>query len=373
MLQKPDGPCQGDAGEASVDTKRIAILTGGGDCPGLNAVIRAAVKTGRGYGWDVYGVRNGFEGLRRVDTLRLSRERIKGILPVGGTILGSTNKINPFAVKIGDQVEDQSELVLDNFREEGFDALIAIGGDGTQRIAQRFFELGLPVVGVPKTIDNDVGATDVTFGFDTAVETATDAIDKLHPTAESHQRVLVVEMMGRTVGWIALHAGIAGGADVILIPEIPFDVDAVCAAVERRYNSDRNFAIVVVAEGARPVDGQLVEVEAAPRTLMGSPLCNALCEAIAAKTGREVRGLVLGHLQRGGSPTTYDRVLGSRYGAAAVRLIRDGRFGEMVALRGNQITSVKIAEAIARVREVDVAGDTVQTARDLGISFGDRT
>lgn len=352
-------------------TRRIGILTGGGDCPGLNAVIRAAVKTARGYGWEIVGVRNGFDGLRRVDTLRLSRNRIKGILHTGGTILGSTNKVDPFAVQIGDVREDQSDLVVEHFHDEGLDALITIGGDGTQAIAYKFYEKGIPIVGVPKTIDNDLCATDVTFGFDTAVETATDAIDKLHPTAESHQRVMVVEVMGRGAGWIALHAGIAGGADAILIPEIPFDLDYVCQAVERRYAIERNFAIVVVAEGARLRADQAGDATG-PKPIMGSRLSGRIAEYIAEQTGRDVRGMVLGHLQRGGSPTTYDRVLGSRYGAAAVRLIRDERYGHMVALRGNTITSVPLADAIARVRTVDPAGDTVQTARDLGISFGDQ-
>ncbi len=353
-----------------VDKKRIGILTGGGDCPGLNAVIRAAVKTARGYGWEVIGIRNGFDGLRRVDTMRLSRSKIKGILPIGGTILGSTNQMDPFAVRLGGDVEDQSDLVVENFHSEGLDALITVGGDGTQTIAWKFAQKGIPVIGVPKTIDNDVSATEVTFGFDTAVETATDAIDKLHPTAESHQRVMVVEVMGRTVGWIALHAGIAGGADAILIPEIPFDIDKVCEAVERRYEIERNFAIVVVAEGAKPANDKLDEIHG-EKTAMQTPLTARITKYIAEKTGHSVRGMVLGHLQRGGSPTTYDRVLGSRYGAAAVRLIRDGEFNRMVALRGGQIVSVDLHDAIEQLKTVDPACDTVQTARDLGISFGD--
>lgn len=352
-------------------TRRIGILTGGGDCPGLNAVIRAAVKTARGYGWEIYGIRNAFDGLREVDTMRLSRHRIKGILHTGGTILGSTNRINPFAVKMGDHTEDQSDRVLENFRDEGLDALITIGGDGTQAIAHRFYKLGIPIVGVPKTIDNDLNATDVTFGFDTAVETATDAIDKLHPTAESHQRVMVVEVMGRGAGWIALHSGIAGGADAILIPEIPFDLDQVCQAVEKRYAIGRNFAIIVVAEGAQ-IRADQANAPGGPKPIMGSHLSARIAEYIAEKTGRVVRGMVLGHLQRGGSPTTYDRVLGSRYGAAAVRLIREEQYGHMVALRGNDIIAVPLAEAVKQIRTVNPASDTVQTARDLGISFGDQ-
>jgi 6-phosphofructokinase 1 len=344
-------------------TKRIGILTGGGDCPGLNAVIRAAVKTARGYGWEIVGVRNGFDGLRRINTIRLSRTKIKGILHVGGTILGSTNKINPFEVKLGGEVEDQSDLVVANFHSEGLDALITVGGDGTQTIAHRFLQMGIPVVGVPKTIDNDVSATEVTFGFDTAVETATDAINKLHPTAESHQRVMVVEVMGRTVGWIGLHAAIAGGADVALIPELPFDMDVVCEAVERRYEIERNFAIVVVSEGAVAADDKLNDMP-------GDEISEKVAAYIAQKTGRDVRSMVLGHLQRGGSPTTYDRVLGSRYGAAAVRLIREGQTGKMVALRNGEIVAVDLHDGIAQIKSVDPQGDTVQTARDLGISFG---
>lgn len=347
-------------------TKRIGILTGGGDCPGLNAVIRAAVKTAHACGWEAVGIRNGFDGLRTQQMMRLSRDRIKGILPVGGTILGSTNRVDPFAVKVGDYIEDQSQRVLDNFKNEGLDALITIGGDGTQAIAYRFHQLGIPVVGVPKTIDNDVPSTDVTFGFDTAVATATDAIDKLHPTAESHQRVMVVEVMGRTVGWIALHAGIAGGADVILIPEIPFDLEKVVAAVQRRYTIERNFAIVVVAEGALVADEQLAGF--APN---GHSVSERIARALAERTGHDVRSLVLGHLQRGGSPTTYDRALGSRYGAAAMRLVHEGRFGRMVALRGAEITDVDLGQAAQGVRVVDVHSDIVQTARDLGIAFGD--
>ncbi|MBI4568951.1 MAG: 6-phosphofructokinase [Planctomycetes bacterium] len=354
------------------EPKKLAMLTGGGDCPGLNAVIRAAVMTARNYGWEVYGVRNGFAGLLRVDVLRLSREKVKGILHTGGTILGSTNKVDPFAVKAGTQVDDQSDLVIENFRNEGFEALITIGGDGTQNIAYKFLKRGIPVVGVPKTIDNDVSATEVTFGFDTAVATATDALDKLHPTAESHQRVMVVEVMGRNAGWIALHSGIAGGADVILIPEIPFDIDKVCAKVRVRYEMGRNFAIIVVAEGALPTGGEFKgQLEDRRHEATESSLCNRIAQYIRRDTGHDVRAIVLGHLQRGGSPTTYDRLLGSRYGAAAVRLVRDGQFGKMVALRGGEIVAVDLHDAIERMKAVPVVSDIVQTARDLGIAFGD--
>ncbi|MEZ4473099.1 MAG: ATP-dependent 6-phosphofructokinase [bacterium] len=352
-------------------TRRIGILTGGGDCPGLNAVIRAAVKTARGYGWEVLGIRDGFDGLRKVDTFRLSRERIKGILPQGGTILGSTNKCDPFCVRVGDQIEDQSDQVVENFKLEGLDALITIGGDGTQAIAWKFYQLGIPVVAVPKTIDNDLWATDITFGFDTAVETATLAIDKLHPTAESHERVMVVEVMGRGAGWIALHAGIAGGADVILIPEISFDLDLVCQAVQRRYDIGRDFAIVVVAEGARIRDDQLGP-PGSGNPITGSRRTDRIGQYIQDQTGHDVRAMVLGHLQRGGSPTTFDRVLGSRLGAAAVRLVRDGQYGKMVAVRGSTLVPVDMADVAGKVRTVDPEDDLVHTARDLGISFGDR-
>ena len=352
-------------------TRRIGILTGGGDCPGLNAVIRAAVKTARGFGWEIVGIRDGFDGLLRNDLNPLTRTSIKGILHTGGTILGSTNKLNPFDVGADAGPVDRSDEAVANFHAAKLDALITIGGDGTQSIAYKFFQKGVPIVGVPKTIDNDLCATDVTFGFDTAVETATEAIDKLHPTAESHQRVMVLEVMGRTAGWIALHAGIAGGADIILVPEIPIDLDLVCQAVERRYRIGRNFAIVVVAEGAKLMPEQAGENQG-PKPIMGSLLSGRVAEYIAEKTGRDVRGMVLGHLQRGGSPTTYDRVLGSRYGAAAVRLVRDQQYGHMVALRGNTITSVPLADATAAIRTINPLGDTVQTARDLGISFGDQ-
>jgi len=352
-------------------TRRIGILTGGGDCPGLNAVIRAAVKTARGFGWEILGIRDGFEGLRNADTFRLSRDRIKGILPVGGTILGSTNKVDPFAVRVGGVVEDQSDRVLETFRHEELDALITIGGDGTQAIAWKFFQRGIPVVAVPKTIDNDLWATDITFGFDTAVETATLAIDKLHPTAESHQRVMVVEVMGRTAGWIALHSGIAGGADVVLIPEITFDLEHVCQAIEHRYAIGRKFAIVVVAEGAQ-VRADQAGLGNAYNHFTGSVVTDRIAEFIHERTGRDVRAMVLGHLQRGGSPTTFDRVLGSRLGAAAVRLIREEQYGRMVAVRGNALVPVDMAEVANRIRTVPPDGELVQTARDLGISFGDR-
>lgn len=351
--------------------RRIGILTGGGDCPGLNAVIRAAVKTARGMGWEILGIRDGFDGLRRADTFRLSRDRIKGILPIGGTILGSTNKVNPFAVKVAGEVEDQSERVIETFKNEGLDALITIGGDGTQAIAWQFFQRGIPLVAVPKTIDNDLWGTDITFGFDTAVETATLAIDKLHPTAESHQRVMVVEVMGRTAGWIALHSGIAGGADVILIPEIPFDLEHVCQAVQKRYEIGRDFAIVVVAEGAS-VRADQAGGGNGHNHFTGSVLTDRICEVVRDRTGRDVRAMVLGHLQRGGSPTTFDRVLGSRLGAAAVRLIADEQYGKMVSVRGDALMAVDMAEVAGKVRTVPADGELVRTARDLGISFGDR-
>lgn len=352
-------------------SRRIGILTGGGDCPGLNAVIRAAVKTARGFGWEILGIRDGFDGLRRADTFRLSRDRIKGILPIGGTILGSTNKVNPFAVNVAGEIEDQSDRVIETFHNEGLDALITIGGDGTQAIAWQFFQRGTPLVAVPKTIDNDLWGTEITFGFDTAVETATLAIDKLHPTAESHERVMVVEVMGRTAGWIALHAGIAGGADVILIPEIPFDLDHVCQAVQRRYEIGRDFAIVVVAEGAS-VRADQAGPGNGHHHFTGSVLCDRIGAYIRDRTGRDVRAMVLGHLQRGGSPTTFDRVLGSRLGAAAVRLVHDGQYGKMVAVRGENLVAVDMAEVAGKVRTVPPECELVQTARDLGISFGDR-
>jgi 6-phosphofructokinase 1 len=359
--------------------QRIALNTGGGDAPGLNAVIRAAVLSALRRGWEVYGIRKGYGALLGEDrVVRLDRETVRGITHVGGTILGTTNRGNPFEwptrLASGEVITvDRSEEVVEAFREHGFDALIAIGGDGSLRIAQRLFEKGLPVVGVPKTIDNDLAVTQVTFGFHTAVQTATDAIDKVHSTAESHERVMVVEVMGRHTGWIALQSGLSATADVILIPEIPYSLDRVCAKVEERYQSGRRFAVIVVAEGAFPSggDASVVETGVPGKEARYGGIADRLAQQICQRTGYESRALVLGHLQRGGSPIAFDRLIALRFGAAAVRCVEDRCFGTMVALDDEEIRAVPLGEACSRIKRVPVDCDTVQTARDLGVSFGD--
>ena len=359
--------------------RRIALSTGGGDAPGLNAVIRAAVLAATGRGWEVLGIRKGFAGLLgEDDMLPLGVEQVRGITHLGGTILGTTNRGNPFEwpATLPDGTIgtiDRSDEVLRSVERHGIDAIIMIGGDGTLHIAQRFAEKGLPVVGVPKTIDNDLAVTQVTFGFHTAVQTATDAIDKLHSTAESHERVIVVEVMGRNTGWIALHAGVAGTADVILIPEIPYDIERVVEKINRRYANGRNFAIVVASEGALPVGGAEVLVEGARpgAAKRYGGIAEQLGREISERTPHEVRTLVLGHLQRGGTPATYDRLVALRFGAAAVRCVERRQFGTMVALDPPDIKAVPLQDAVRQIKTVPVTSDTVQTARDIGISFGD--
>lgn len=357
---------------------RVGILTGGGDCPALNAVIRAAVKTSVGFGWEVLGIEEGFDGLVHCKTRPMNAASVSGILHLGGTILGTTNAANPFCYPIvgegGCVVErDLSDAVISNFRKLGLDALIVIGGDGTLGIAEQFYEKGTPLVGVPKTIDNDIGGTAVTFGFDTAVNTARDALDKLHTTAESHRRVIVVEVMGRHAGWIAVQSGIAGGADIILIPEIPYDPAKVAQSVMTRERLGKHFSIVVVAEGAFQKGGEPTHLEAkrAGREQRLGGVGEIVASAISELTGKETRLVVLGHLQRGGQPTTFDRVLGTRFGAAAARLVRKGAFGRMVALIPPDVESVPIREAIGKMKTVPVNNDIIESAREIGISFGD--
>jgi ATP-dependent phosphofructokinase / diphosphate-dependent phosphofructokinase len=366
-------------GERVQEIRRIALSTGGGDAPGLNAVIRAVVLAAGSRGWEVLGIRKGFGGLLGEDGIvQLNAQTVRGITHLGGTILGTTNRGNPFEwptpFEDGSvRTVDRSDEVIAGFREHQIDALVVIGGDGTLRIAQRLAAKGLPVVGVPKTIDNDLAVTQVTFGFHTAVQTATDAIDKLHSTAESHERVMVVEVMGRNTGWIALHSGLSATADVILIPEIPYDMAKVCEKVEARYTAGRNFAIVVVAEGAVPIAGEesLLE-EAGPGTAKRyGGVAERIASEIGERTGRETRSLVLGHLQRGGTPTGYDRLIALRFGAAAVRCVARGDFGTMVALNPPDINAVPLEDAIRQIKTVPVHSDTVETARELGISMGD--
>ena len=358
---------------------KIAVNTGGGDAPGLNAVIRGIVLAAHEKGWEVYGIKYGYRGL--LDTrqiIRLTPEYVWDITNIGGTILGTASKGDPFnyALRSPDgsiTCADISDKVLSNFKALGFDALVAIGGDGSLHIANQFMKRGVPVIAIPKTIDNDISATDFTFGFDTAVNTATEAIDKLHTTARSHDRVMVVEVMGRYVGWIALHSGISGSADVILIPEIPFDIEKVCNKIRQLTLIDRDYAIVVVAEGAKPVGGDMTIIEEkkpGSEVRLGG-IGKKVAEEIAKRTGKETRDIVLGHLQRGGAPTTFDRLLALRFGTAAVRFIESGKFGKMAALRSTEILPVPIEEAIGQMKVVPFDSGIILTARSLGISFGD--
>ncbi len=364
--------------------RRIAINTGGGDAPGLNAVIRAVVLSGINEGWEVYGIRDGFGGLLNDQkyngegVVRLTAQSVRGITHMGGTILGTSNRGNPMKwpqkQPDGSFVEvDRSDEIIAGFHKRGLDCLISIGGDGSLAIARRLRDKGLPVVGIPKTIDNDLGSTLMTFGFLTAVETATDAIDKLHSTAEAHKRTFVVEVMGRNAGWIALFSGVAGTADVILIPEIPYSIEKVAEKVQARYARGREFAIVVAAEGARPVGGEasLVEEAKPGQEARFGGLADKLARQIAELCGVETRSLVLGHLQRGGQPISYDRLLALRFGAAAVELVKRGDFGSMVSLDPPDVRAIPLGEALARPKLVEVNGDVMRTARALGIGFGD--
>lgn len=358
---------------------RLALSTGGGDAPGLNAVIRAAVLSARRRGWDVVGIKRGFLGLLGSDdVIPLTADSVRGIAGVGGTILGSTNRGSPFAFPVQGAdgswtTVDRSDELIENARRFGIDALISIGGDGSLSIAQRLAEKGLHIVGVPKTIDNDVSGTVMTFGFDTAVNTAIEAIDKLHTTAQSHDRVMVLEVMGRDAGFIALYAGLAGTADVILIPEISWSIDKVCDKIRARDAAGRHFSIVVVAEGASYTGS---EVSVLGESLPGQArrvggIADMVARDIQRLTGKETRSLVLGHLQRGGSPTGYDRLLATRFGGAAVEAVERQEWGHMVALQSPHIVTVPIAAVIGTPKRVEPDHDIVRTARAVGISFGD--
>lgn len=357
---------------------KIAINTGGGDAPGLNAVIRGVVLAACQKGWEVYGIKYGYQGL--VDTkqiIHLIPESVWDITNIGGTILGTVSKGDPFRYPVknpdGNIIEtDISDTVVTNFKALHFDALVAIGGDGSLRIASKFMKKGIPIIGIPKTIDNDISATDVTFGFDTAVSTATEAIDRLHTTAKSHDRVMVVEVMGRYTGWIALYSGIAGSANVILIPEIPYDIAKVCNKIKQLELIGQNYAIVVVAEGSRPLGGDITIIEKKPwgEVRLGG-VGKKVAEEITSRTGKETREIILGHLQRGGAPTTFDRILSLRFGTSAIRFIEEGKFGTMVALHSHNICAVPIDKAIGLMKTVPIDSDIIQTARSLGISFGD--
>jgi ATP-dependent phosphofructokinase / diphosphate-dependent phosphofructokinase len=360
--------------------KRIGVLTGGGDAPGLNAVIRAVVKTAvNDYGCEVLGIQDGFDGFLHPSggVRTLGHAEVRGILPRGGTILGTANRGNPFARKMivngAEQVVDVSDQIVENIRQLDLDALIVIGGDGTLHIGMELFEKGVPVVGVPKTIDNDIGGTEVTFGFDTALNTATEALDKLHNTAESHHRVMVLELMGRDAGFIALHAGLAGGADVILIPEIPFKFEAIVRKIKERRARGTLFSILAVSEGAQAIDGEKVFWKQGDEIYVPrlGGIAAKVGEYIEGSTGFETRVTVLGHLQRGGTPTAFDRWLATRYGSSAVRMAANGDFGCMTALQNAQVVPIALSEALAIPKRVDLHGDAVISARCIGISFGD--
>ena len=359
--------------------RNIAVLTGGGDCPGLNAVLRAVVRTAVSRGISVWGVKNGFGGLVKNEMMFLGMSDVAGILPRGGTILGTTNRDNPFHFKTVKEdgtvvYEDMSGVVIENLKKRAIDALIIIGGDGTIKIGSEFAKLGVHVVCVPKTIDNDIPCTERTFGFDTAVGVASEALDRLHTTAESHHRVMVLEVMGRYAGWIALHAGLAGGADCILIPEIPYDIRAVQEKIERRRQKGSKFSLVVVAEGAAPIGGEMVGVErktSGTKELRLGGIGNILAKQLEQLCGVETRCTTLGHLQRGGSPTAYDRVLATRYGVAATEALLRGATDCMVALQGDKIIEVAIDEVAKGSAGVPAGGELVRTAKSVGICFGD--
>jgi len=356
--------------------KKIGVLTGGGDAPGLNAVIRAVVKAAHNGGIEVVGLEDSFDGLLDPSRTRVLTPRdVTGILRLGGTILGTTNHGNPFEYPVDtpDGKVDYSDKVVETFHKMGLHALVVIGGDGSLSIAHQFYLKGIPIVGVPKTIDNDIVGTTSCFGFDTAVDFAAHAIDRLHTTAEAHKRIIVVEVMGRYAGWIALHSGVAGGADVILMPEIPFDLDKVAASIRKRESFGAKFSIVVVAEGAKPVGGSFTVREAARAGYVER--LGGVGVTVAAQleemTGKESRCVVLGHLQRGGGPTAFDRVLATRFGGAAVALLQRGVFGKMVANNPPDIVPVPLADIVGRTKTVPLDYDLLKTARAIGVSLGD--
>jgi phosphofructokinase-like protein len=355
---------------------RIGVLTSGGDCPGLNAVLRGVVLAGEKLGWEVIGFRDGFEGLLPPgDHVVLDRKSTEGIMALGGTIIGTTNR-GHFIAKVGagdravvaSEVIARAKTVLDELNVK---ALVIVGGDGSMTTAMQMQEAGINCIGVPKTIDNDIEATAMTFGFDSAVAEVMDSLDRLHTTATSHKRVMVVEVMGRHAGWIALHGGIAGGADIILIPEIPFDYGKIAEAIKKRDAAGRLGCLVVVAEGARPKDGQQIKRDIQGGEFKLGGIGDVVAREIAERTGKETRSCVLGHLQRGGPPTTLDRILGTRFGVKAVQLANEGHFGSMVSYQNYQVRHVPIADAVNRLRLVPPHGEMVQTARDVDISFGD--
>jgi len=354
-------------------TKRIGILTGGGDCPGLNAAIRAVTKTAIfSHRMEVIGVEDGFDGLIKNKTRRLETKDVSGILTLGGTILGTSNRANPFAY--GEEKKDVSKEAIKNFRYLKLDALVCMGGDGTLHIAHQFSQLGMPIVAIPKTIDNDVGATDFTLGFDSAVAVATEAIDNIHSTAESHHRVMIIELMGRYTGWVALHAGVAGGGDIILIPEVPYRMEKICQEVKRRSKFGKRFSIMVVAEGVRSEDRELVikrRVKASTDPIRLGGIGYKIARQIEDLTGLETRVIVLGHLQRGGRPTDFDRILATQFGKKAVDLVLAEEFGSMTSLQCGEVTKVPIESAIKNLKKVNLDSPLIGAARGVGTCFGD--
>lgn len=355
--------------------KRIGVLTGGGDAPGLNAVIRAVVKAAVNSGIEVIGLEDSFDGLLDPSrSRRLMPKDVVGILRLGGTILGTTNRGNPFDYPVDkDGPVDYSDRVIETFEKMGLDALVVIGGDGTLEIAHQFYLKGVPVVGVPKTIDNDIWGTTSCFGFDTAVSFAADAIDRLHTTAEAHRRIMVVEVMGRYAGWIALHAGVAGGADVILIPEIQYDLEKIGVRLRERESFGARFSIVVVAEGASPIGGKMTLVEEARKGHLErlGGVGAVVAQQLQKVMGKETRYVVLGHLQRGGAPTAFDRVLATRFGGKAVELLSRGMFGRMVANNPPDIVAIPLADVVGKTKTVPIDYDLLRTARAIGVAFGD--
>ena len=359
--------------------KNVGILTGGGDCPGLNAVIRAVVKTAiNKYDVDVYGFKDGFHGIIKNQYIKLDSRSVSGILTHGGTILGTSNTANPFDHKYlhdGKEVSgDVSDRVLENYLDLKLDCLICIGGDGTLNIADRLQKKGLNVIGVPKTIDNDLSATEVTFGFNSAVETCTEAIDKIHSTAQSHHRVMLIEVMGRYAGWIAISSGVAGGGDIILIPEIPYSIDEVIEKIRERNKAGKRFSIIVVAEGAKEKGGEIVikkVVKDSPDPIRLGGIGNQIADKISEKTGIETRVTVLGHLQRGGTPTAYDRIIATKFGHSAIVAAAQGKFGVMVSLKGEDVILVPLSSAIEKMKAVPLDSQIVRAARDIGICLGD--
>lgn len=357
---------------------KIAINTGGGDAPGLNAAIRAATLAALRRGWEVYGIKNGYGSIYTDEPfVELTEKSVRGITLMGGTILGTANKGNPFEMPYQKEdgswdTKDVSDHLMKKFDDYDIDALVAIGGDGSMRIADKLVKKGLNIVGVPKTIDNDIWGCDVTLGFDTARSIATEAIDRITTTAESHQRLMVVEVMGRYAGWIALLSGLASTADVILIPEIPFTYDSVIEKINERKSKGKDYTMIVVAEGATPKGGDLVtKGKTVGQQVQLGGIAQQVAAELTEKTGQESRSVVLGHLQRGGSPTTYDRLISLRFGAAAIRCIQKKDFNKLVVLRDNKLTSIPISDVANKMKSVPLDSDTVQTARDIGICLGD--